>query len=516
MRLLPNNQLAIRVRDPNVITTLIPHATLHANNVLTMPHALEETKILRNLGIQVPAPIMSDYTWPRDMHRVPSPFVHQMDTSGFMTLHRKCFVLNDMGLGKSLSALWAADWLMNEGAIRKVLILSTLSCLDPTWQREIFRNIMHRTSVVMHGTKHQRWAALGEDVDFFILNHHGLLVMKDELPKRDDIDLVILDEGSMFRNSRTKMYQVLAKFLQPRHWLWVLSGRPCPNGPMDAWALARLVSPNRVPKFVTRWQDETMRKVGMWKWVPREGSTQRMYEALQPAIRYKKEDCLDLPPITFSDRKVELSDMQQAYYNMMKSKLVMYAAQHQITAVNAAILLGKLLQICAGSVKTDDGTYIGLDVAPRLAVLDELIEQAAAKVIVLVPYTGALRQVAEHIGKSYPVEIVDGSTSRTKRAEIFRAFQDHASPHVIAAHPKPVSHGLNLTRAATTVWFSPMHSLDVYDQVNERMARPGQHLAMDIVHLGGCPLEWGVYKVLRRKGDTQNEFLELFRQELQL
>jgi SNF2 family DNA or RNA helicase len=320
----------------------------------------------------------------------------------------------------------------------------------------------------------------------------------------------------MFRNSRTMMYKVLSTYLKPHHWLWILSGKPCPNGPTDAWALARLVSPDKVPKFFTRWQDETMRKVGLWKWVPREGSTKRMHEALQPAIRYKKEDCLDLPPVTFSDRKAELSETQQKYYQMMKSKLVVYAAQHQITAANAAILLGKLLQICAGAVKTDAGEYIGLDISPRLAVLDELIEQAAAKVIVLVPYTGALRQVAAHVSKTYATEVVDGSVSRSKRDVIFQSFQDHASPHVIVAHPKPVSHGLNLTRAATIVWFSPMHSLDNYDQANERMARPGQKLAMDIVHLGACPLEWGVFKVLRSKGATQDEFLELFRQELQL
>jgi SNF2 family DNA or RNA helicase len=340
--------------------------------------------------------------------------------------------------------------------------------------------------------------------------------MKDELPKRKDIDLVILDEGSMFRNSRTKMYKALTGFLEPRHWLWILSGKPCPNGPEDAWALARLVAPDRVPKFFTRWQDETMRKVSLWKWVPREGSTKRMHEALQPAIRYKKEDCLDLPPITFSDRTAPLSETQQNYYNMMKAQLVVYAAQHQITAANAAILLGKLLQICAGAVKTDAKEYIGLDISPRLTVLDEIIEQAAAKVLVFVPYTGALRQVVEHVSKTYATEMVDGSTSRSKRAEIFQSFQDHASPHVIVAHPEVAAHGLNLTRAATIVWFSPIHSLDIYDQANERMARPGQKLAMDIVHLGGCPLEWGVYKVLRTKGATQNEFLELFRQELLL
>jgi superfamily II DNA or RNA helicase len=116
----------------------------------------------------------------------------------------------------------------------------------------------------------------------------------------------------------------------------------------------------------------------------------------------------------------------------------------------------------------------------------------------------------------HSVEVVDGDTTRSQRAQILGAFQDHKDPHIIVAHPKVASHGLNLTNADTIVWFSPIHSLDIYEQANERMARPGQKLKTNIIHLGGCPLEWGVYKVLRSKGRAQEEFLELFKQELQL
>lgn len=511
MKLLPNNEVAIRVRNPSVVTTLIPHAKLHHNNVIILPHKLEETKILRNLGIKIPSPIVTSYDWPGEF----PPFIHQYETASFMTLHKRCFVLLDMGLGKTIASLWAADWLMREGLIRRALVLSTLSCLDPTWHRELFRNLMHRTGIVVHGTKQQRIAALEEDVDFYIMNHHGMLVMHDELPKRDDIDLVIVDEAAMFRNSQTKIYKHFKKYLRPEQWLWMLTGKPCPNGPVDAWALTRLVSPDRVPQFFTRWKDETMRKVSMFKWIPREGSTQKMFDAMQPAIRYAKKDCLDLPPVTYLDRECSLSTIQNHWYQIMKTKLVVYAQEHQITAVNAAILLGKLLQICAGAVKTDDGEYLGLDVAPRLAVLDECLEQAAAKVLVFVPYTGALRTVHEHVVKTYTAELIDGGTSRTKRAEIFNAFQMPGGLQVIVAHPKVVSHGLNLTSADTIVWFSPIHSLDIYDQANERMARPGQKLATNIIHLAACALEWGVYKVLRGKGQAQEEFLNLFKQVLQ-
>lgn len=510
MKLLPNQQVGIRLRNPSVVTTLIPHARQINQYDVVVPHKIEETKILRNLGIDVPSPILAGYDWPGQF----VPLKHQLASAAFMTLHPRCFVLLDMGLMKTITSLWAADYLMREGLVRKVLILCTLSCMDLVWHREIFRNLMHRTSIVVHGSKAHRVAAMGEDVDFYILNHHGMLVLDDWI--RDDFDLVILDEGAMLRNSQTKIYKKFRTWLKPEQRLWVLTGKPCPGGPEDAWALARLVSPTRVPQFFTRWKDMTMRKVGMFKWVPRHDATRLMHLALQPAIRFEKKDCLDLPPVTFSDRETVLSDLQKQYYERMRKSLIVYAQQHQITAVNAAVLMGKLLQICCGAVKTDDGEYISVNPTERLAVLDECMEEAAAKVLIFVPYTGALRQVTAHLQKQYNVVQVDGSTSRHKRTELFNAFKDDPKVVGMVAHPEVAAHGLNFTEADMIVWWSPIHSLDIYDQANERMARPGQTRHTNIIHLGACPLEWGVYKVLSTRGSAQAEFLELFRKELQL
>jgi hypothetical protein len=109
MRLLPNNEVELRIREPSKITTLIPHARVYDTHMVVVPHALEETKILRNLGIDVPSPILTNYFWPRDAIGIPQPMKHQYDTSSFMTLNKRCFVLLDMGLGKTISSLWAAE-----------------------------------------------------------------------------------------------------------------------------------------------------------------------------------------------------------------------------------------------------------------------------------------------------------------------------------------------------------------------------------------------------------------------
>src|SRR6266436_4574922 len=162
MILVPEKQaVVLTLRNPNRVATLIPkHQRLNGNSI-AVRHGIEETKVLRNLGIDVPSPVLSYYTWPGKY----TPFVHQKETTAFMTLNNRCFVFNDMGTGKTLSSLWAADYLMKVGLVRRVLVLSTLSCLEPTWQQEIFLNLMYRSSMVVHGSRTTRYTAIAENVD---------------------------------------------------------------------------------------------------------------------------------------------------------------------------------------------------------------------------------------------------------------------------------------------------------------------------------------------------------------
>lgn len=514
MLLIPEKHaIVLRLRNPDTVAMVIPRHQRLDEHTIAVRHGIEESKVLRNLGINVPSPILSYYPWPGKY----TPFVHQRETSAFLTLNNRCFVFDEMGLGKSLASLWAMDYLMRIKAIRRVLILSTLSCLEPTWLTEIFCNMMHRSSIIVHGSRDVRYNAIAEDVDIYLMNHDGLRVpgVVDKFLKRGDIDLIVVDEAAMLRNSRTKTYTMFKKLLQPHHRLWMLTGQPCPNGPEDAFGLGQLVSPERLPKYFTRWQAETMTKLSTFKWAPKPGSMQRVFEVLQPAIRHSKEECLDLPPTIYLDRHADLSVAQLAAYKAMKEKLRLIQGTDPITAVNAAAKFSKLLQICCGAVHTDVDTYAPLDTGPRLNALHEAIDEANAKVIVFVPYTGALRQVADFLLKAgYTVGVVNGSVTGKARSAILKAFQTTPHPHVLVANPETAAHGLNLTAADTMVWFSPIHSLDTYRQACERMARPGQKNHMRIVHLGCTPLEWGVYKVLRNREAQQQTLFDLYQAEM--
>lgn len=514
MLLLPQKKaLVLTLRDPERVAALVPHHQQVDGNRLAVRHGVEEVKVLRNLGIDAPSPINTYYRYPGRF----TPFDHQRETSAFLTLNNRCFVFNEMGLGKSLSALWAMDYLMEEELIRRVLILSTMTCMETVWQSELFGNLPHRTSMVVHGTQRDRIKMIGENVDCFILNHDGLRVhgVVEAFLNRGDIDLIIVDEAAVLRNSRTATYHAFKKLLQPEHRLWMLTGLPCPNGPTDAYGLGTLVSPSRLPKYFTRWQADTMVKVNQFKWVPKPDAMAKVYDALQPAIRYRKEDCLDLPETIYMDRQAELSPEQAKAYHAMKEHLYTVQAGTPITAANAAVKLSKLLQICCGAVHTDVDTYAPIPASPRLAALKEAVEEANAKVVVFVPYTGALHQVAQYLEQEgYSVGIVDGKVTGRRRTEVLNAFTGRSDPHILVANPDTAAHGLNFTVADTAVWFSPIHSLDTYIQACERLARPGQKNTMRMIHLGANRLEWGVYKALKNKELNSETLMNMYTEEM--
>jgi SNF2 family DNA or RNA helicase len=509
----PTNSLLLDVPDPLAVREVLSKSQLinHPQYNVAVKHTLEAAKVLRNMGLQVPAPIRYQYNWPGKF----KPFAHQIVMSEFLTMHRRAFNLSEMGTAKTNAALWACDWLMKTGRIRKVLILSPLSTLDRVWANDIFDTLMHRRCAIVHGTYERRIERLNSDVDFYIMNHDGLGIdrLVDEIMKRPDIDLVIVDEASMFRNHQTRKYKALAKLTaRPDMRLWLLTGTPCPNEPTDAWALAKLVNPGRVPKFFGGFKRATMTQVSQFKWVPRADAFDQAFAAMQPAVRFKKADCLDLPPVTSQDRQCEMSKEQRKAFEELRKTMVLEAQSgEKITAANAADKLGKLRQILCGAIKIEDD-YEVLDHGPRLNVLLECIQEAAAKVLIVAPFKGIVRALEKELEEHYSVGVLNGDVSPGARDRIIREFKGGPDPHILLCHPKVMSHGLNLTEADMLIFYAPIYSNDEFQQVTERFNRAGQTRKMTIVRMAAHPLEWEIYRLLDNRQSTQTSILNLYKQ----
>lgn len=509
----PTNSLLLDVPDPFAVREVLRNSKVvdHPRFNLAVQLTLESAKVLRNMGWQAPAPIRYQYKWPGKF----KPFAHQIVMSEFLTMHRRAFNLSEMGTAKTNAALWAADWLMETGRVNKALVLSPLSTLERVWATDIFDTLMHRRCAIVHGTFERRMQRLESDVDFYIMNHDGLIIerLMDAILKRPDINLVIVDEASMFRNHATRKYKALEKLCRRQDIrLWLLTGTPCPNDPTDAWALAKLVSPERVPKFFGGFKRQTMMQISQFKWVPRADAYTQAFAAMQPAVRFKKAECLDLPPVTTQDRQCDLTKEQRKAFEEVRKTMVLEAADgKKITAANAADKIGKLRQILCGAVKIDND-YQTFDHAPRFNVLLECIQAASAKVLVVAPFKGIVRALEKELEPYVSVGVLNGDVSPGARDRIIREFKGGPDPHVLLCHPKVMSHGLNLTEADTLIFYAPIYSNDEFQQVNERFNRAGQTRKMTIVRMAAHPLEWQIFKLLDNRQSTQNSILDLYKQ----
>lgn len=505
--------IILKVDDPFMIRDLLRKSRLinHPDYNVAVKHTIESAKVLHNIGITIPAPIEAQYSWPGKY----VPFAHQRTMAGFLTLHRKAFNLSEMGTAKTNAALWAADYLMTTKRVQKVLILSPLSTLDRVWKQDIFDTLMHRVCAIVHGSREKRMKALNANVDFYIMNHDGVAIKEiaDHIHRRPDIDLVIIDEASFFRNHNTKKYKALVKMLRPDQRLWLLTGTPCPNAPTDAWALARLVDPDTVPQFFGSFKRQTMTQITQFKWVPTPNAYAHAFAAMQPAVRFKKSECLDLPPVLYEDRQSAISKEQRVAFNEMKTAMQTEAKSHQITAVNAADKINKIRQILCGAVKdTTTGDYIELPHKERTDVLLDCVREASAKVLIVVPFKGIIKPLARDLGAHYSVAILNGDVTPSTRDLIIKKFKEEKDPHILLCHPKVMSHGLNLTEADMLIFYAPIYSNDEYEQVTERFNRAGQTRKMTVIRIAAHPIEWEIYKMIDNKQKNQQSILNLYKQ----
>ena len=510
MQIIDNKALLLRLRDPDKVVNAIPKSKAVGDNQVVVNWGLEEARSLNQLGIKSPSPIEVKYTWTGRY----KPFDHQVSTASFLTLHQKGFCFNEQGTGKTASAIWASDFLMKQGVINRVLVVCPLSIMDSAWRDDLFTFATHRTVSVAHGSADKRKKIVQEGSDYVVINYDGVGIVLDEL-KKGGFDLIIVDEATHYKNAQTRRWKLLRQLVHDDTWLWMMTGTPAAQNPTDAYGLAKLVNPYKVPRFFGAFKDMVMFKVSQFTWKIRADATDIVYRVLQPAIRFTKEECLDLPPMIYTKRQVELTAQQKKYYKELKTKLVLDITGEQITAVNAAVTLNKLLQISAGAIYTDEGDVLEFDINNRYKVLREVIDESSQKVLVFVPFKHAIDILTDKLrSEGITTEVIRGDVPAHKRTHIFKQFQEDDDPQVLVIQPQAAAHGVTLTRANTVVWWGPTSSLETYDQANARVHRSGQTHKCTVVQLQGSDAEKHVYRLLDRKINVHTKFIELYKEVL--
>jgi SNF2 family DNA or RNA helicase len=517
MQIIEDKAVVFKTRNPDKYKIIPKHKIISEEGgtyEIAVYFGLDEARVLKNLGVKdIQSPITRRYKWPGRY----KPMEHQIETASFLTMHKRAFCFNDPGTGKTLAALWAADYLMSLGFVRRVLILCPLSIMHSAWLSDLNNSIIHRSAIVAHHAKaSRRIEMIQQDYEFVICNYDGLNLIADEIKSNGKFDLVIVDEANAYKTVTTKRWKTLKSIMTPASHLWMMTGTPASQSPADAYGLAKLVNPDNVPMFFTGWRDSVMQKITMYKWGPTKDSKEKVFNALQPAIRFSKDQCLDLPPVITMTREVPLTPQQAKYYNLLKDQMLVQAAGEVITAVNAAAMLSKLLQVSCGAALTDTKEVVEFDAAPRLGVLEEVLEETSRKVIVFALFRASIETIQKHLtSKGISNECIHGGVTATKRADIIHRFQTAQEPRVLVMQPQATAHGITLTAADTVVFYGPLMSVEQYIQCIARADRKGQNSdKVTVIHIQGSPVEKKMFKALEAKVSDSTLLTEMFTLEI--
>ena len=528
---IQNQALLIRTKMAKLVAMSVPRSAIAEYDENGNPSAvlvrweLEQMQKCADIGVTVLSPMIRDYEFTGRY----KPYVHQLKICSFLTTNKRALCFADMGTGKSLAVVHCIKYLLSIGEIKRALIIAPLSTLTRTWVDEFFNVDPSITVTKLHGQKAKRVELAANGAQVHVINYEGISVIHNEI-KANNYDCVVIDEVTSYSNHESKRWKEAYNLFKDTKYVWGLTGTPILRGVIAAYGQAALVVPHNV-KFRSFWEfrNSVQRKINDFLWVDRPEAHDIAFSMLRPAISIKKKDCIDLPSMVHVYREVELDKGQKAFYVKLKEESLVKDEMMQVTAVNAAVLAGKLIQVATGCIYDDDGRALEFDVSGRINETIDFIQKARneastadkGKTIVFAPFkhTAALirkklseaKIVVDGKERKIKAEIIDGDVSAKRRDDIFGRFKEDNSLDVIVAIPQTMSHGLTLTNASCIVWFGPCTSAETYAQACNRIDRPGQTESMTIVHLYSTPAEWKLYSNLRENKKSENYLLTFYK-----
>lgn len=434
-----------------------------------------------------------------------SPHPYQEEAIRYILDHPYCGLFLDMGLGKTVSALTAIKALKDDYLeASSVLVIAPKRVATSTWPEELskWRHLEGLTYTMLTGPKAEREENLKKDVDIYITTRDLVTWLVERLKREWFFDTVIIDELSSFKSSRAKRFKALKRVRPKMRRVIGLTGTPKPNTYMDLWSeLYLLDQGERLGKTITAYRRSffTMQSWGgfpSYDLIP--GKDEEINRKIEDiCISMKARDFLDLKEPTVIDQKIRLSDSEKKQYKRLERDYILPLKDIEITALNAAALSSKLLQLANGAIYNEEKEAVEIHRA-KIEALKEKVEEGE-NLLVFYEFVSDKERILRHIPEAVTLE---------GDAEI-KAWNE-GKIKVLLAHPASAGHGLNLQAGGhVIVWFGLTWSLELYQQANARLHRQGQKEPVIIYRLiteGTLDVE--VAKALSEKDKSQEALLQ--------
>lgn len=454
-----------------------------------------------------------------------TPYAYQQYAIQFIIDHMNALLFLDLGLGKTICSLVAIkELLYDRFEVNKVLIIAPLRVARDTWPAEVKKwdEVSDLRLSLMVGDPSTRKAAYYADADVYVINRENVKWLVDWLEEHHrpwPFDMVVIDELSSFKNHKSQRYKALHRVRPYTKRMVGLTGTPASNGLMDLWAEVGIVDGGkRLGRFIGKYRESYFQPGDMnpytgivYNYTLLPGAEEKIYGRISDiTISMKAKDYLDLPEAITTSHVVEMDENERKVYDSLRKDLVTTIGEEDVTASNAAVLSGKLLQLANGALYSDDGQVLAIH-ERKLDMLCDLVEQANGQsVLVAYWYKHDHDRIMKRLQK-------EGYHPRDLKRSKDITDWNHGAIQVGLISPASAGHGLNLQNGGhILIWFSMIWSLEMYQQTNGRLNRQGQQHVVTIHHII-CKdtVDEDVVKALEHKDVTQEKLINAVKARLE-
>ena len=426
----------------------------------------------------------------------------------------------DMGLGKTAITLSAIKKLKYEyWRSAKVLVIAPKKVAESTWSKEAakWKELCSLRFSFVLGSAEKRLKALNTPADVYMINRENVMWLVDHYRNAWPFDTVIIDESSSFKNHQAKRFKALKAVRSHIDRIVLLTGTPTSRGLMDLWAQIYLLDcGKRLGRNITAYREaffvpDKRNRTTIFSYAPKEGAEETIYNAISDiCISMKAEDYLELPELVYNDIPVKLDTAAQKAYDRLERDTLLPVDDTVITAGSAAVLRGKLLQLCNGAVYDEDKNVMQIHDCKIEALLETVEQLNGQHAIICYNFQHDKTRLLEALKATHlTVKVYEGKAEE----DAWNA----GDIDLLLVQPASCGYGLNLQEGGHhIIWFGLTDSLELYQQTNKRLHRQGQPYPVIVHHLlvqGGTDED--VIKSLGGKADVQDSLLEALKVRIQ-
>lgn len=434
---------------------------------------------------------------------------YQKEALQHLERHPHAGIFLDMGLGKTVISLTFLQGLLNDLVISKPLIIAPKRVAESVWSAEIenWEHLQGLTISKIIGSEKQRISALQAKTDLYIIGRDNLVWLVEYFGSKFPFDTLIIDESSSFKNHASKRFKALKQVRAYISRAIILTGTPAPNTLLELWPQIYILDKGqRLGKFITRYREEYFtpgRRNGaiIYDYKLKSGADKLIHDKISDiCISMKAEDYLSLPGVTYNDIFIDFPEPLKNKYLEFEAEQVMKVKDTEIAALQAATLSNKLLQFANGAIYDEEHTAHPIHEL-KIEVVKEIIDCNPGKpVLIAWAYRHDRDRLLKALAEYKPQELKDDKTIRDWNA---------GKIPILLTHPASGGHGLNLQFGGhIIVWFGQTWSLELYQQLNKRLDRPGQTQKV-IIHrlIARGTMDEEVIKAQNRKEKGQDALM---------